>query len=146
MKQIYIVVMAVLIIGSIVIYRKCSNREIIPARKEAKELNLSSGAKIYSLAKVWGVSGNHEEIIFSENKISVANKEKDYIFYTDEVFYEIKNDTLVIYAPQSSKSLPLGKFKKITVVIKDLKNSEEIRNFSTNFQKYGLRRISVYDK
>jgi hypothetical protein len=107
-------------------------------------LTFSNGEKIFIKAKVWGISGNHEEIVFSETPINIPNKERDYIFYTSEVFYEVNKNTLTIYAPQSGKSIPATSFKDVVVIFKGLKKADEIRDYSFNYQEYGLQRISVF--
>lgn len=111
-----------------------------------KVLEFPNGKEIYVRAKVWGVAGNHEEIVFSENPITISDKEGDFIFYTDELMYKIENNTLIIYAPQSGINVPEIPFKDVEVIFKGLKTAEEIRDYSNNYQKYGLQRISVYKK
>lgn len=71
------------------------------------------GDSIYIKARFWGITGDHEEIIFSEEPIILPpNKDRYYIFYTDEVFYKFENnDELVIHAPKSGKSIPKIPFK-----------------------------------
>jgi hypothetical protein len=68
--------------------------------------------------------------------------ENNYIFYTDEVFYKINNNILTIQAPQSGKNKLKTTFKDIEIIFKGLKTYDEIRDFHTNYQKYGLERIS----
>lgn len=108
-------------------------------------INMADGEKIYIKSKVWGISNNHQEIIFSENPITIPSKENDYIFYTDEVFYKINNKILTIYAPFSGKNIPKKSFKNIKVVFKGLKHFDEISDYSKNYKKYGLEKVSVYD-
>ena len=103
------------------------------------------GDSIYIKARFWGITGDHEEIIFSEEPIILPpNKDKYYIFYTDEVFYKFENnDELVIHAPKSGKSIPKIPFKNIKVVLKDLKTGDNMRNISENYKKYKLEKIGV---
>ena len=103
------------------------------------------GDSIYITARFWGITGDHEEIIFSEEPIILPpNKDKHYIFYRDEVFYKFENnDELVIHAPKSGKSIPKIPFKNIKVVLKDLKTGDDIRNISENYKKYKLEKIGV---
>lgn len=123
-----------------------SEQADLPQNEVTEVLNLSNGKKIYVRAKIWGISSNHEEIVFSENPITIANKEKDYIFYTDEVLYKINDNTLVIYAPQSGKNIPKTAFENIEIVFKGLKTFDEVKDYSVNYQKYGLKKISIYEK
>ena len=103
------------------------------------------GDSIYIGARFWGITGDHEEIIFSEEPIILPpNKDKYYIFYTDEVFYKFENnDELVIHAPERGKSIPKIPFKNIKVVLKDLKTGDDIRNIGENYKKYKLEKIGV---
>ena len=103
------------------------------------------GDSIYIIARFWGVTGDHEEIIFSEEPIILPpNKDRYYIFYTDEVFYKFENnDELVIHAPKSGKSIPKIPFKNIKVVLKDLKTGDNMRNISENYKKHKLEKIGV---
>ena len=103
------------------------------------------GDSIYIRARFWGVTGDHEEIIFSEEPIILPlNKDKHYIFYRHEVFYKFENnDELVIHAPKSGKSIPKIPFKNIKVVLKDLKTGDDIRNIGENYKKYKLEKIGV---
>lgn len=58
-------------------------------------------------------------------------------------FYKVGNDNIVIvYATESSISEPINKIPN--VIVKGLKTADEIRDYSTNYKKYGLERISVY--
>ena len=103
------------------------------------------GDSIYIRARFWGITGDHEEIIFSEEPIILPpNKDRYYIFYTDEVFYKFENnDELVIHAPKSGKSIPKIPFKNIKVVLKDLKTGDNMRNISENYKKHKLEKIGV---
>ena len=104
------------------------------------------GDSIYITARFWGITGDHEEIIFSEEPIILPpNKDKHYIFYTHEVFYKFENNNeLVIHTAKSGKSIPKIPFKNIKVVLKDLKTGDDIRNISKNYKKYKLEKIGVH--
>ena len=116
-----------------------------PQEEVTRVLSLGNEKKIYLRAKIWGISSNHEEIVFSESPIDIADKVKDYIFYTDEVFYKINGNNLTIYAPKSGKSLPEKSFKEVDIIVKDLKNYDEIKDYSENYKKYDLAKLSIYD-
>ena len=118
----------------------------LPKSERIEKIIISpKGDSIYIGARFWGITGDHEEIIFSEEPIILPpNKDKHYIFYRDEVFYKFENnDELVIHAPKSGKSIPKIPFKNIKVVLKDLKTGDEIRNISKNYKKYKLEKIGV---
>lgn len=139
-----LVVVAVIVVG-IKIYYDVSKADILGTKEKTEILTFANGKKIYIRAKVWGVAGNHEEIVFSENPITIPDKEKDYIFYTNEVVYKIENNILRLYACDCDASMPTIIFKDIEVIFKNLKTADEIRDYNTNYQKYGLERISVYE-
>lgn len=143
-KKIVLLFLVLLIVGAIWFYKLSSEVEIIPTNEITRVFNFANGSKIYIRAKVWGVAGNHEEIAFSENPITIADKEKDYIFYTDEVLYKIDKNILTLYAPQSGGSISKIPFKDVEIIFKGLKKADEIRDYSINYKKYGLQRISVY--
>lgn len=117
----------------------------LPQDEVTKVLNLSNGKKIYIRAKIWGISSNHEEIVFSEKPITIPNKVKDYIFYTDIVFYKLDANTLYLYACDCDTSEPKVAFDGVNVVLNDLKTSDQIKDYSANYKKYGLERMSIYD-
>jgi hypothetical protein len=98
---------------------------------------------LFLRAKVWGVAGNHEEIVLSKSNNKIANKDEDYIFFTSEVFYKIEKDIVILYAPESSISEPTPKIQRVR--INSLKRADEIRDYNINYKKYGLKRISVYN-
>lgn len=117
-----------------------------PQDEVTKVLSLSNGKKIYIRAKIWGISSNHEEIVFSETPINIADKEKDYIFYTDEVFYNIEANTLNLYACDCDTSEPEVAFKEVNIILNDLKTSSKIKDYSENYKKYGLNKMSIYEE
>lgn len=118
----------------------------MPAKENAVIINLeSTDNTVYLRTKVWGISGNHEEIVLSESNNPISNKTVDYIFYTSDVYYKAEGNTITIYAPESSISEPIKKFSSVTVKVKGLKSIEEMKDYETNFKKYGLVKISIYD-
>lgn len=117
-----------------------------PQDEVTRVLNLSNGKKIYIRSKIWGISSNHEEIVFSETPITIPNKEKDYIFYTDEVFYKIDANTLNLYACDCDTSEPKVAFKEVKIILNDLKTSGQIKDYSLNYQKYGLEKASINEE
>lgn len=105
--------------------------------------------KIYISARYWGLTGDHQEIVLSNEPIKPEHrsysKEEYYIFYTADIFYRTENNNVItIYAPESSVSEPLNRFTNITVKIVGLKNADEIKDYALNYPKYGLKKISVY--
>lgn len=107
-----------------------------------KVLNFSNGKKIYVRARCWGITGQHEEIVFSEVPIKIPNKKNDYIFYTDEVLYKIENNVLTIYAPESGKNIPDKKANDIKIIFKGLKTADVIQDYGLNYKTYKLQKIN----
>lgn len=105
-------------------------------------IHLEEGSEtLYLKAKTWGVAGNHEQIVLSAFRDSLARKSDDYIFYTSEIFYKVHdNRAVIIYVAESAVSGPSNKIPNVT--IKGLKTADEIRDYTINFKKYGLERIS----
>lgn len=120
--------------------------EVYKEKPINKTLVLSNGKEIYVRAIYRGITGDYEEIVFSESPITTADKEKDYVFYTDEVFYKITGDTLSLYACDCDTSEPKSSFKGVKVILNDLKTSSQIKDYSTNYQKYGLEKMSIYNE
>ncbi|WP_192350271.1 hypothetical protein [Algoriphagus sp. Y33] len=123
-----------------------NNQEGFPQEEVTEILTLSNGKRIYVRAKIWGVSSNHEEIVFSETPITIPDKDKDYIFYTNEVFYKINGDTLNIYACDCDTSEPKVFFDNSKIILNDLKTSSQIRDYSANYKNYGLEKMSIYEE
>lgn len=110
-----------------------------------KELNES----VYIRAIAWGISGNHNEVIISSEPIKPEGRpseEKDYIFYTTEIYYKKQGiDTLLVYADGSS----IGKeptifIKKIKIVPIKISTADEAVDYEKNYKEYGLIKISAY--
>ncbi len=112
---------------------------------ETKTISVRIGSDsnaLYLKAKVYGIAGNHEQIVLSNSKDSIPNQNVDYIFYASEIFYKVENNIIYIYAPHSSISEPIE--KNPNVVIEELKSYDEIMDYKNHYSSYGLERISVY--
>jgi len=145
-KKILLLFLALLIVGAIWFYRNWRQEEFIPAKENMTSIKLgNTNQPLYLKAKVWGVAGNHEEIVLSQSDSNLPNKTNDYIFYTSEVFYKVESDiNVIVYAPESLISEPVNKIPNVT--IKGLKTADEIKDYNNNYQKYGLQRISIYEQ
>lgn len=119
------------------------NDDVLDPLENRLSIDFVNKSKVYVLAKSWGVTGNHQQITFSEKPIKVPNKKTDYIFYTDEVYYKIKGDSLIVFTANSGKSIPNSEFKNIEVYVNGLKNYNELKDYSDNYKMYGLERITV---
>jgi hypothetical protein len=140
-----IVFSTLLIVGVVLLYN-WEHEEFMPGQRNMTSIKLGNTNKLlYLKARGWGIAGNHEEIVLSQSDSILPNKTEDYIFYTSIVFYKLESDSnVIIYAPKSSISEPVNKIPNVT--IKGLKTFYEIKDYNTNYQKYGLQRISVYEQ
>ncbi len=106
--------------------------------------------KIYIRARAWGLAGNHEEIILSNEPIKNKHLEyfydKQFIFLSvTEIYYRKANeDTLEVYVDYKSEVPPnfRSKVKIKQIEFKDLKKAPDMK---ANPEKYGLTRVSVYE-
>ena len=110
-----------------------------------KELNES----VYIRAIAWGISGNHNEVIISSEPIKPEGRpseEKDYIFYTTEIYYKKQGiDTLFVYADGSSIGKEPTIFtKKIKIVPIKISTADEAVDYEKNYKEYGLIKITAY--
>ena len=146
-KKIIFGVLGLVAIGLVWYYYRWRQEDFMPSKENGVTINLGNTDKpVFLRAKIWGVSGNHEEIVLSESNKTTSDKIVDYIFYTSDVYYKIENNsTITLYAPASSISEPVNKFSNITVNVKGLKSTEEMKDYESNYEKYGLKKISVYN-
>ena len=142
-KTFIILIIVFLIIGGY-LYYKWGKESFMPSNEHIIALNLEKvGKPIYIKARNWGVAGNHEEIVLSMSNKNISNKDSDYIFYSNDVFYKTDSiQTITFFVPESSISEPLIKFTNPLVIINKLKNADEIEDYVQNYQKYGLKRIT----
>jgi hypothetical protein len=142
-KKILLLFLALLTIGAIWFYRHWRQEELIPSKEDKTSIKLgNTNQLLYLKARIWGVAGNHEEIVLSLSGSNLPNKTNDYIFYTSEVFYKVEGDSsIIVYAPESSISEPVKKLPNVKT--KGLKTADEIMDYHNNYQKYGLRRMST---
>lgn len=106
-------------------------------------------AKVYFRARVWGISGGHEEVRVSFSPIGTADSydsKKEMIFYTSEVYYRKSADSLFIYVPSSS--IPNGQNNlipnKIKIKIIELKDYDDVKKYENHYKEYGLSKISPF--
>lgn len=129
------------------INHKTDNFEVVRNNVEVSFDSLNTN--IFMSARAWGISGNHEEIILSNQIIGKEHqsysKSECYIFYTSDIFYKkIGENSLIVYAAQSSISEPEDFVSPIEITVIPLKNSREINDYLNNYEKYGLSKISSH--
>ena len=142
------VIFGILTIFFIVFYPFSSLKEF--EKKDISEILIFPNIDtLYISASTWGLAGNHEEIILSKTSINenyIPNKETDYIFYTTEIYYRKNENKLIIYVNESSVLKPKNFKTSIDVEIKGLKTAGELNDYELNYIKYGLTKLSVFDK
>jgi hypothetical protein len=145
LKKIALLFLLILIIRLVWFYFNCGKDQVIPEKEKTRSILLKNeGKPLFIRAKVWGIAGNHEQIVVSQSNNKLPDKTKDYIFYTSEIFYKVgKDNNVIVYAAESSISEPVNPIPNVT--IKGLKTYDEINEYTTNYRKYGLKRMSVYD-
>lgn len=151
-KVIISILLTILVIGAVIyfLFRKGVGEFDVPSSGNKYVINFNElNENVYFYAESWGVSGNHEEIILSTEPINENreySKDKDFIFYTSDVYYKKKGvDTLIVYAGSSS----IGPYPKdlktsIKIIQQELKNYDEVRDYDNNYKKYGLSKVTVY--
>jgi hypothetical protein len=143
-KKVFLAVLFLLIFSLLWFYLQWRKEDLVPSTEKIEVINLGNDVKpLFLWAKVWGVSGNHEQIVLSEKNKTKADKEFDYIFYTSEIYFKQDADGKVtLYAPKSSISEPLKGIPDVKIV--ELSTNGELKDYELNFSKYGLEKISVY--
>ena len=144
-KKIVLLFIVLLTLGAIWFYFNWGKDEVITEKEKTRSIRLGNeGTPLFIRAKLWGIAGNHEQIVVSQSNNKLLDKTKDYIFYTSEIFYKVgKDNNVIVYAAESSISEPVNPIPNVT--IKGLKTYDEINEYTTNYRRYGLKRMSVYD-
>jgi hypothetical protein len=130
-------------LGSILYYQN-NKKEFMPENEAINSITLGKVKNpLFLRAKIWGIAGNHEEIILSQSDSRWSDKEKDYIFYTSEVFFKVEKDSAItLYAPESDISEPLIGLPNVKII--GMNDADSIKDYNINYKKYGLQRLSVY--
>ncbi len=118
----------------------CSSLDEIGKPLEKSKEFIYNHDTIYIKSEIWGLTSDHVQI-------SVTDKRGDLnlTFYYSEIFYSIKNDSLILYAPMGTMA-DSSHYNKDKVKIVDLQNASEIYDMSTNHKKLGIERYSAYNK
>jgi len=141
MKKIFIVLIVLLTISC-----KNNKEEISETLSKDKIVKLSfkNNEKLFFKTNMHGITGNHQQIVLSKQNDKGFNNEKDYVFYSSEIYYRKTGDSLIIFAPECCFLEPSEKNTKLTISIIGLKKASEIDDYEDNYTKYKLERISVY--
>jgi hypothetical protein len=101
--------------------------------------------KIYIRARTWGLAGNHQEIILSnepiDNKHGEYFKDRQFIFLdSTELYYKKKGmNTLEIYVDYKS-DIPQTFSSKVNIEQIELKSLDQVKDYEKN----GFSKVSVY--
>jgi hypothetical protein len=104
--------------------------------------------KIYTVARVWGITGNHEEVRLCSEPFAFGERnqaEECAVFHTERIFYKKDGPTsLQVYAPRWAIPPETKSFiGDIRICVNELKDFDEFKNFEKNFEEYGLDTISA---
>ena len=104
------------------------------------------GETLFIMPRAWGLAGNHEQILIKTDSTKRAyDKEQDYAFVSDEIYYRHTSDSLVIYAP-SDAIMPLATQwqGKVVVSCNGLLGYDKVMEYRKDYAQYGLQRVSIY--
>jgi len=107
-----------------------------------------ANTKIYTLARIWGITGNSEEVRLCSEPYEFGKKDKDdncVVFFTDRIYFKKDGVTsLQICAPSSSIPPNIkASVGSIRISVKELKNFDDVKDFEQNFEDYGLMTIAA---
>lgn len=92
---------------------------------------------IYVRAMSWGISGNHNQVMFSGKEIIPSNRKpvisQDLIFHSPEVFVKKQGpDTLIIFVNASSiEEKSVCESCKVKILVKKLNSYSEWQDYNT---------------
>jgi len=141
MKKVYILLIVLLTISC-----KINNNEVSEpiSKDKVVKLSFNNDEKLFFKTNMHGITGNHQQIVLTEERDRVYDKDKDYIFYSSEIYYRKTGDSLIVFAPECCFLEPNSKKNKTMISVKGLKNASEIDDYENNYAKYKLERLSVY--
>lgn len=107
-----------------------------------------ANTKIYMLARIWGITGNSEEVRLCSEPYEFGKRDQDdkcVVFFTDRLYYKKDGvNSLQIYAPSSSIPLNIkDSVGSIRISVKGLRYFDDIKDFEQNFENYGLMTIAA---
>jgi len=109
-----------------------------------------TGTKIYTVARIWGITGNSEEVRLCSEPFEFGKRdqtEQCVVFDTDRIFYKKDGATSIkVYAPGWSVSPEIKKaIGGIQISVKELRSFDEVKAYEENFEEYGLSTIAAPD-
>lgn len=104
------------------------------------------GESIYIRARGWGLAGNHFEIVIANSPITGFEYDKErqvvYLDNTELYYKKVGIDTLEIHVGMLAE-VPKEFSSKVKVKQVELSH-DELRDYATNYSKYGLLKVSGY--
>jgi hypothetical protein len=103
---------------------------------------------IYAEASMWGLTGDHMQILISRSTPTTGRKYDstvDYVFYEPTIYYKQETDTLTIYSASPS-NVPKKFDSSVRVKQVQINGYDEAKKYEKNYEVLGLKKITVYDK
>lgn len=101
---------------------------------------------VYVKASMWGLTGDHIEIIFSPYPFESEKFDSSTCikYFEPTVYYKTEGDTLVLYPTMKGYKPPvfISNLKIKEVVINNL---NDIQEYKAKYKEFGLGKISVYE-
>ena len=146
--KIIIVISTILVVVIVYLLSSKSKSHFGDSSHREYKIAFPNNKAIYVEASMWGLTGDHIQILLSDSPIKVKNQydsTMDYIFFEPTIYYKQQGDTLIVYSPSLSK---VPKNFNSEFVVKQLKISgyDNAMKFKKEYISQGLKKISVYDK
>ncbi|CAM1360294.1 conserved hypothetical protein [Tenacibaculum litopenaei] len=139
-----------LIIALITSLYSCKEEKNSVWKEQVNEVTLNfPNGNLYLYGKAWGLGGNHEEIILSSYKLNNKEdlkKEEVYTFYSSDIYYKKDDNGLIVYATESETKEPNQFKSNIKVILKRIKTYDDVKEYSENYEKYGLTKFSMINR
>ena len=98
---------------------------------------------LYVKFRAWGLAGNHEEIVISPYRDSLANPETDYIINGEtELFLDYSQKKIVLIIPTMQQQITAPKTKYTNFVIKQ----DDFWDLRRRYKNNQLIRIDLFEK
>lgn len=102
--------------------------------------------KLTISARVWGISGDHEEVSISKSDAAKSDTTTKEVFFTSKIFFRRSGtDSLIVYAPYSSiKINTKDQIGGVKLIVRPLTTGKDIIDFEKNHIAKGLSYINAY--
>lgn len=101
---------------------------------------------IYVKASMWGLTGNHIQIVFSPYSLESKSYDRSlcFTFFEPTIYYRKNRDTLELY-PTIKADIPKGFLPHIIIKQIVINKLDDINRYKLKYREYGLEKISVYE-